>query len=179
MENTQTPAQSVTEPQLAALRAEHLDAVTEINRGIQSHPWNLHHWQSCQLPSYRNWVLLNPEPIGYASFLLAADTAELMNIGVSPDHQSKGLGRGILCAGISLLPEQVHTLYLEVRKSNKVARRLYESLGFRMLAKRANYYPVDDEQREPAMVYSLENDGLPIKDIDFYQESGKLKVVQR
>lgn len=163
----------------SSLLDEHLAEITRINAELQTHPWTLKHWQSSQLPNYRNWVILNPQPIAYASFMLAHDTAELMNIGVSLEYQSQGLGRAILASGISLLPEQVVKVYLEVRQSNKTARRLYESMGFRVLAKRANYYPVDDEIREAAMVYSLEDDGLPVKDIDFCQDSGKLAVVER
>ena len=52
-------------------------------------------------------------------------------------------------------------------------------MGFQVIAKRSNYYPVDEDRREPAIVYVLENDGMPIKDIDFYHESGKLNVVKR
>ena len=154
---------------------DHLEMVTALNARIQSHPWTLKHWQSSQLPNYRNWIILEREaPIAYISFLLAADAAELMNIGVAPSHQRRGLGCTLLAVGIGLLPEQVNQLYLEVRQSNKSARSLYESLGFRVLARRANYYPVDDERREDALVYTLENDGSPLKHIDFYQESGKL-----
>src|SRR2546430_11083963 len=37
-------------------------------------------------------------------------------------------------------------VYLEVRESNVIARRLYESLGFTEVARRASYYrrPVED-----------------------------------
>ncbi len=174
MADTQT-ADALTSIRLAQLRPDQLDAVTAINARIQTHPWNLKHWQSSMLPSYRNWVLLNPEPIAYASLMLAADTAELMNIGVAPEYQRCGLGTAILACGISLLPEQVHTLYLEVRQSNKAARSLYESMGFRMIAKRADYYPVDENSREAAMVYSLESETGSLKDIDFYQGCGKLE----
>lgn len=178
MANSESSA-PLTDLRWSPLRDEHLAAVTAINAELQSHPWTLKHWQSSQLPNYRNWVLLHSEPVAYISFMLAQDTAELMNIGVAPGYQSQGIGLALIAGGISLLPEDVVKIYLEVRQSNKTARRLYESMGFRVIAKRANYYPVDEQTREPAMVYTLEQDGLPVKDIDFYQESGKLNVVER
>lgn len=179
MANSERSTPELTGLLWSPLLDEHLAEVTRINAELQAYPWNLKHWQSSQLPNYRNWVILNPHPVAYISFMLAHDTAELMNIGVSPDYQSQGIGRAMLAGGISLLPELVVKIYLEVRQSNRTARRLYESMGFRVLAKRANYYPVDDETREAAVVYSLEHDGLPVKDIDFYQDSGKLAVVER
>lgn len=239
MANSERSTPELTGLLWSPLLDEHLAEVTRINAELQAYPWNLKHWQSSQLPNYRNWVILahnshqahaaasprhslrdvhsveildvppstpvrssvenptltaprktlatengknsgpDPHPVAYISFMLAHDTAELMNIGVSPDYQSQGIGRAMLAGGISLLPELVVKIYLEVRQSNRTARRLYESMGFRVLAKRANYYPVDDETREAAVVYSLEHDGLPVKDIDFYQDSGKLAVVER
>jgi ribosomal-protein-alanine N-acetyltransferase len=170
---------SLTKPIWSPLLDEHLAEVTRINAEIQAHPWNLKHWQSSQLPNYRNWVILDPQPIAYISFMLAQDTAELMNIGVSSSYQSQGIGRALIAGGIGLLPEAVVKGYLEVRQSNKTARKLYESMGFQVIAKRANYYPVDEDRREPAIVYILENEGMPVKDIDFYQESGKLDVVKK
>ena len=74
---------SLTKPIWSPLLDEHLAEVTRINAELQIHPWNLKHWQSSQLPNYRNWVILDPQPIAYISFMLARDTAELMNIGVS------------------------------------------------------------------------------------------------
>lgn len=170
---------SLTKPTWSPLLDEHLQEVTRINADLQAYPWNLKHWQSSQLPNYRNWVILDPQPIAYISFMLAQDTAELMNIGVSRDYQSKGMGHALIAGGIALLPEVVVKVYLEVRQSNRIARRLYESMGFQVIAKRANYYPVDQDKREAAVVYLLERDGMPVKDIDFYQESGKLDVVER
>jgi ribosomal-protein-alanine N-acetyltransferase len=66
---------------------------------------------------------------------------------------------------IEMARRGVANAYLEVRESNKAARRLYESRGFREIGRRERYYrrpvedalvlrrtlerAVDDEQRSP------------------------------
>src|SRR2546421_2461293 len=77
----------------------------------------------------------------------AADEGEILNLGVAPTHRRQGIGRALVervlqeLAGLG-----VRTVYLEVRASNTSARRLYESLGFGEVARRARYYrrPVED-----------------------------------
>src|SRR2546425_4490531 len=84
---------------------------------------------------------------GYVVAHSAADEGEILNLGVAPAHRRQGIGRALVervlqeLAGLG-----VRTVYLEVRASNASARRLYESLGFGEVARRARYYrrPVED-----------------------------------
>jgi ribosomal-protein-alanine N-acetyltransferase len=46
-----------------------------------------------------------------------------------------------------------HQIFLEVRQSNLVAQRLYESNGFNRLGVRHGYYP-DRGGREDAIIYA-------------------------
>lgn len=84
---------------------------------------------------------------GYVVAHAAADEGEILNLGVAAAHRRHGVGGALVAAVLALLGSQgVRVVYLEVRDSNNGARRLYESLGFSEVARRARYYrrPVED-----------------------------------
>lgn len=79
--------------------------------------------------------------IGYAIFQGAASECELLRLGVDPAWRRAGVGGELVARGL----EQARTAgaaacFLEVRSDNLPARRLYERLGFRVVARRARYY---------------------------------------
>jgi ribosomal-protein-alanine N-acetyltransferase len=87
------------------------------------------------------------EIAGYIiAFVVGAD-AELLNVAVEPGYRGRGLAGQMLDAVlIQLGLSGVRTAFLEVRESNRAARALYGSRGFREIGRRRNYYrrPVED-----------------------------------
>lgn len=85
-----------------------------------------------------------------AGFIVARRTApderEILNIAVRPQFRGRGIGEKLLLRLVTAAPGEV---FLEVRESNAVARRLYERVGFRDVGKRANYY---DDPPETAVI---------------------------
>jgi ribosomal-protein-alanine N-acetyltransferase len=84
---------------------------------------------------------------GYVIAHHAVDEAEILNLGVAPARQQKGIGRALVQAMLVRLRQVgVTTVFLEVRESNAVARRLYGELGFAHVGRRRDYYrrPVED-----------------------------------
>ena len=64
-----------------------------------------------------------------------------------PERRGEGIGRRLLRESISVAASRgTRSLYLEVRESNDVARRLYEKVGFNVVGVRKQYYaePVED-----------------------------------
>jgi len=85
--------------------------------------------------------------VGYVIGQTAADEGEILNLGVAPAHRGRGVGHALVERMLALLHERgAEVAYLEVRESNGAARHLYESLGFREVARRRRYYrrPVED-----------------------------------
>jgi ribosomal-protein-alanine N-acetyltransferase len=78
---------------------------------------------------------------GYVIVSRAADEAEILQLGVSPDHRRQGIA-GILLRKLfaRLKASQTRTVYLEVRARNVAARALYGSLGFLETGLRKGYY---------------------------------------
>jgi len=55
----------------------------------------------------------------------------LLSLAVRPDRQGKGIGRGLIAAGLEYLRAKgARTVRLEVRPDNAPARHLYEAFGF-------------------------------------------------
>ncbi len=96
---------------------------------------------------------------------LAADEAEILSIGVSPDWQRVGLATGLL-EGLSRAARRggARRIFLEVAEDNTAGLALYRKLGFVEAGRRKHYYerpgstPVDaltlvlalEESEQPA-----------------------------
>jgi ribosomal protein S18 acetylase RimI-like enzyme len=62
----------------------------------------------------------------------------IITLGISPDHQRRGLGRRLLAACESQL--DAACIRLTVRASNMPAIRLYEATGYQFVTRRPGYY---------------------------------------
>ena len=85
--------------------------------------------------------------IGYAGIWNIVGEGNITNIAVKKEYQKQGIGNKILRE--LLLRSEAMNVYdftLEVRKSNVGAIRLYESLEFKPVGYRKNYYekPLED-----------------------------------
>ena len=106
---------------------------------------------SLRNPLYTALVLEEGEElIGYAGFTVLFDEAELDKICVLPSHRKAGHATMLLTETIGYAAgRDVTRFFLEVRKSNVPAQRLYEKFGFCKIAVRKGYY----ENGEDAFVY--------------------------
>jgi [ribosomal protein S18]-alanine N-acetyltransferase len=84
--------------------------------------------------------------VGYVIARHVLDEAEILNLGVMPEHQRQGVGRALVRGMLAQLHQGgVTSVFLEVRESNGVARRLYGSLGFVDVGRRRAYYRLPTE----------------------------------
>lgn len=99
---------------------------------------------------------LEPRDDGVLGFCIvrsAADEAELYQIAVREDMRRRGVADSLMRWVIRFCQENlIGSIYLEVRRSNEPAIRLYKKHGFKNAGRRKNYYssPVED-----AVVMSL------------------------
>jgi ribosomal-protein-alanine N-acetyltransferase len=76
-----------------------------------------------------------------------------MNIAVRPGLRRQGLGRMLLGRMIAFAKsERVCAVWLEVRPSNVIARKLYEKMGFTEAGRRPKYYR---DTQEDAIIMCL------------------------
>lgn len=78
----------------------------------------------------------------YGCVQCVEDTADLMTIAVAPEYRGRGLGRVMLRRLVGGARRRgAKKLFLEVRVSNDVAKRLYLNEGFERISVRKKYYP--------------------------------------
>lgn len=95
----------------------------------------------------------NKEVVGYLISNAVAGETELLRIAISESMRGMGIGKNLMRAYMAYMSKHCGKSFLEVRSKNTVARRLYESMGFRAISIRKNYYsnPVED-----AAIYECE-----------------------
>lgn len=91
--------------------------------------------------------------LGYVCFWLFLGEMHLLNLSVHPDHRRQGVGRRLLVHALDFSSARGAKVgFLEVRKSNRGARTMYEQYGFSEIGVRPRYY----EDGEDAVVMLLE-----------------------
>jgi ribosomal-protein-alanine N-acetyltransferase len=118
-----------------------------IERAVFSDAWSERDLSDCVRTGVPFLVAeQNGSIIGYVIAHHALDEAEILNLGVAPARQRRGIGRALVQGMLALLRQQgVAKVFLEVRESNGAARRLYGALGFALVGRRRDYYRLPTE----------------------------------
>lgn len=92
--------------------------------------------------NYLNYIaFLNDEPVGYLSCNCILDECELIKVIVDKKFRHKGIGGELIKCLINFAnSEKMSKIFLEVRKDNINAIKLYEKFGFQKFAERKKYY---------------------------------------
>jgi [ribosomal protein S18]-alanine N-acetyltransferase len=81
-----------------------------------------------------------------AGFLVTRSVAEgeheILNLAVAPEFRRCGIGRTLL---ERFMAQPRGSVFLEVRESNRGARDFYQSVGFKELTRRPQYYELPSE----------------------------------
>jgi ribosomal-protein-alanine N-acetyltransferase len=141
---------------LRPMTFQDLDVVLENEVRSYAFPWTRGVFADCLRAAYECWVLAEGDAlIGHGILSVAADEAHLLNLCIRRDRQGAGHGRAL---GRHMLgcahARGARLVILEVRPSNRIAIALYESLGFREIGRRPDYYPAD-KGHEDAIVLAL------------------------
>jgi ribosomal-protein-alanine N-acetyltransferase len=85
------------------------------------------------------------EPVGFTLARIVADEAELLLIGIHPEHRRAGHGRELLEHLFEALRMAgAAQLFLEVAESNQAATAFYRAAGFEPVGRRPKYYAGED-----------------------------------
>jgi ribosomal-protein-alanine N-acetyltransferase len=85
--------------------------------------------------------------VGYVATWIIADEVHINNLAVLPECRGRGYGAALLAHALDEAASLgAYRATLEVRRSNDLARRLYERFGFRVAGVRRDYYshPTED-----------------------------------
>jgi [ribosomal protein S18]-alanine N-acetyltransferase len=134
---------------LRDMTGDDVPAVVAIERASYTMPWSEATFRGLLRRRDADMVTADAggAVIGYAAFWCVLDQGELGNVAVSADWRGHGLGARLVEEIIRRAARRgVFEVFLEVRPSNTVARKLYERLGFRPVGRRRRYYqaPIED-----------------------------------
>lgn len=141
---------------IVKMQPEHVAAVAEMERQCFSDPWSEKSVASELHNPLSLWLIAEVDGAvaGYVGSQTVLDSADMMNLAVSPSFRRQGIGERLVnCLTEALKEKGVKTLLLEVRISNKPAKELYQKLGFEMVGKRPRYY---EKPREDALILRKE-----------------------
>ncbi len=104
--------------------------------------------------------------IAYAGAWMIFEEGHVTNVAVAQDRRGQGVGRAVTEALMQYAANLgVQYLTLEVRRSNRAAQALYESLGFEPLGVRKRYY---EDNQEDALLMVCQK--MPPVQEDFAEE---------
>jgi len=156
-----------TEPsRLLPLAADRLDALMAIEVQAYAFPWTRGNFIDSMVAGYLARVLVADHDdalLGYFVAMAGVDEMHLLNLTVDPAHQGRGHARTLLQALYGLAVQAgARALWLEVRESNARAQALYLAQGFHRAGRRRGYYPAAMNQREDAILMTLDlSQGAP------------------
>jgi ribosomal-protein-alanine N-acetyltransferase len=135
--------------QLREMIASDLPIVVQIERASYSVPWSEATFRGLLRRRDADMVVAvaDGNVVAYACFWCVVDQGELGNVAVSKMWRGRGLAARLLHEILARAARRgVREVFLEVRPSNAVARRLYDRFGFMPVGRRRNYYqePVED-----------------------------------
>ncbi len=120
-----------------------LDQLLRIERAVHIAPWTDDTFKLCFQAGYLGWVAeIGQTIIGFIVIAINKDECHVLNLCVSLDHQHQGWGRQLLAHALNHAKQQgVGLAYLEVRRSNSRAIKLYKKMQFHLIGERKDYYP--------------------------------------
>lgn len=145
--------------QMQAITSQDLDQILTIDRSAFKQPWGRNLFSeelSCK--NAFSYLIRSassdecPAIIAYVFLRVHVHINEMhiIRIAVAPNFRFMGVATRLLRQCFKLAQQnEVHTVFIEVRPSNKAAIALYRKLGFQLIHRRPNYYP---ESNEDAMV---------------------------
>jgi len=144
--------------------AEDVPALYAIERRAYSHPWaeaslreaieRKDRFDSRVLRAARERAAPGRGLRAYCIVQRVADELHIHNLAVAPECRRRGLARRLLDDSLERASAGgIRVVLLEVRESNRAARKLYEQRGFVEVGRRPDYY---DDPREDALLLNLE-----------------------
>jgi ribosomal-protein-alanine N-acetyltransferase len=135
--------------QLRRIQNADLGTVHQIEVESYSVPWSLETFRNLLYRPDTDSIVaeIGGRVVGYAVSWFVVDQGELGNIAVDAAWRRKGIARALVVASLDRARARgIRDVYLEVRRTNTAAQKLYRQLGFRQVGVRRGYYvkPAED-----------------------------------
>ena len=131
------------------MRRDDCSSVAAIDRECFPEAWSeASFYDGMRQPQYSFLVAeIEGNIIGYISMMHTFQEGEITRVALLPEYRQQGQG-SLLVESMLRWAEQLglHNIFLEVRRSNRGARALYEKYQFQVIGERKDYYkqPTED-----------------------------------
>lgn len=142
---------------------EDLPAIMAIEEESFTSPWPVTAFESelTNEVAVVKVLVVDDKVVGYYDAWFMGDEAHLLNIAVASRVRGKGFGGRLLDDALDEARRAgCAAMYLEVRKSNEIAKRLYATRGFTVVGSRRRYY-ADGEDADVMKLALGAPGGLP------------------
>ncbi len=149
MTSNVTPFRNLNHISLLWAAPERAGEISQLHARLFEQPWDEASIRSLlEHPAAASLIAVagNPQVIkGFIIAQLAADEAEILSVGVSPDWQRAGLGARLV-EGLCRASKrgEARRVFLDVAEDNVAARALYAKMGFKEIGRRKRYYVRSD-----------------------------------
>jgi len=117
-----------------------LDKISELHKLCFPHkPWSAGEFAALQ----KSGAEIISSENGFIVWRTAADEAEIITIGVHPDHRGQGIANALLLMmekEIANHKSKIRNIFLEVAADNAAAKALYDKHGYTQVGVRPKYY---------------------------------------
>lgn len=142
---------------IRTMTLEDIEQVYSIEESIFSIPWSKISFENSINSKDTIFIVAEKDNkiIGYLGMYLFLEDADISNVAVEKEYRRQHIGRELLEYILSEAKSRgVKNVTLEVRETNVPAIRLYESMGFKEVGIRKNYYK---EPTENALIMWKQN----------------------
>jgi ribosomal-protein-alanine N-acetyltransferase len=151
-----------------AMALNDIDRVAEIDRTSFTLPWpeRSFKFEITENEASRPWVveIRHEQQTVIAGMLviwMILDEAHIGTIAVHPQYRGSGLGQYLLASAlVQAAQDGARISFLEVRRSNAAAQKMYEKFGYQLTSVRARYYRDNNEDALLMTLDPLETDRL-------------------
>lgn len=134
-----------------------LSEVMAIENQSYEFPWTEGIFNDCLKNQYLSTLYVtNKQILAYTVSQFVVDECHLLNLCVRKEDRGRGVGKMMVRYLMNQARQNdMGSIFLEVRMSNKAAIHLYDKLGFNEIGIRRDYYP-SNNGREDALVLAYE-----------------------
>ena len=131
--------------------------VAQIAKSVMPYSWSEAIFRDCLEGDYQAWVMVQGSldianaVLGFILSLVQVGEGQILKVAIRQRAQGQGYGRQLVEHALNEMQQGVQRIFLEVRVSNSQAVAFYQSMGFKAVGQRRDYYRTDDG-REDAIV---------------------------